>query len=258
MNYNYHTHTYHCGHASGQPEEYVKNAIDFGIKHLGFSEHGPYPFEGEWKGMHTLRIHEIPVYFAEIEALRQKYRNDIEISIGFEIEYFPDKFPSTYEFLRKIGAEYLILGQHFKHGIYTGGHHVIKPTDSQDDFRKYVSEVTEAMETGAFTYVAHPDMFNFTGNETVYADEMRKICIASKRLNIPLEINCQGICDNRIYPAERFWAVAGVVGCPVTIGIDAHSPEAMLDSKSLSRAEEIIEKYRLNYIGKPTLRKVAG
>ena len=89
MNYNYHTHTYHCGHALGRPEEYIKNAIDFGIKYLGFSEHGPYPFEGEWRGMHVIRFSEVPIYFAELEALRQKYRNDIEINIGFEIEYFP-------------------------------------------------------------------------------------------------------------------------------------------------------------------------
>ena len=41
MNYNFHTHTYLCGHATGLPEEYIQRAISCGIKHLGFSDHAP-------------------------------------------------------------------------------------------------------------------------------------------------------------------------------------------------------------------------
>ena len=37
--YNYHTHTYRCGHASGKEEDYVLAAIKLGIKRLGFSDH---------------------------------------------------------------------------------------------------------------------------------------------------------------------------------------------------------------------------
>ena len=33
MNYNYHTRTYLCRHASGTPEEYVQRAIENGIKY---------------------------------------------------------------------------------------------------------------------------------------------------------------------------------------------------------------------------------
>ena len=42
MKYNYHTHTYLCGHAEGAPEEYVLKAIEGGIKYMGFSEHIPH------------------------------------------------------------------------------------------------------------------------------------------------------------------------------------------------------------------------
>ena len=40
--YNYHTHTYRCGHAIGSDEEYVEAAIKAGYKVLGFSDHAPY------------------------------------------------------------------------------------------------------------------------------------------------------------------------------------------------------------------------
>ena len=36
---NYHTHTFRCGHAIGNDEEYVIEAIGMGLHTLGFSDH---------------------------------------------------------------------------------------------------------------------------------------------------------------------------------------------------------------------------
>ena len=36
---NYHTHTSRCGHALGTDEEYVLEALGFGLTELGFSDH---------------------------------------------------------------------------------------------------------------------------------------------------------------------------------------------------------------------------
>ena len=44
MEYNYHTHTHRCSHASGTEEEYVKRAVENGIKYMGFSDHVPLRF----------------------------------------------------------------------------------------------------------------------------------------------------------------------------------------------------------------------
>lgn len=257
MNYNYHAHTYLCGHAAGTPEEYIERAISGGITHFGFSEHIPYEFADEYATRNRMAVADTEKYFSVIAALREKYRDKIDIKIGMEMEYFPDRFLSMLAFAKKHGAEYLILGQHFLNGIYTGGSHVVSGTDSPENLKNYVSEVISAMETGVFTYVAHPDMINFLGDNIVYEREMRRLCIASKRTGVPLEINCQGIRDNRCYPNERFWVIAGEVGCPVTIGLDAHSADAAFDPQSVSKAKRIIEKYNLNYIGKPKLRPIS-
>ena len=40
---NYHTHTTRCRHAVGADREYVKAAIESGVKILGFSDHAPFP-----------------------------------------------------------------------------------------------------------------------------------------------------------------------------------------------------------------------
>ena len=47
---------------------------------------------------------------------------------------------------------------------------------------------------------------------------------------------------------------SGEIGSLVTIGYDAHDSENFLDTAQLDKANEIIKKYNLNYIGKPYIR----
>ena len=58
---NFHTHTYLCRHASGEPEEYVKTAIKNGLKVLGFSDHVPYPFTNGYHSGFRMEVSETPV-----------------------------------------------------------------------------------------------------------------------------------------------------------------------------------------------------
>lgn len=253
VNYNYHTHTAFCGHATGEIAEYIQKAIASGIIHMGFSDHAPYTFADDKAAGKRMTSTEAREYVASIRRLGELYKNKIDIKIGFEMEYYPDKFHDMLSFVKSIGAEYLILGQHYMRGIFTGGYHVINGKATDEDLINYVRDIITAMESGVFTYVAHPDMINYLGDKSLYEKEMRKLCIASKRTNTPLEINCQGIREGRIYPAERFWKIAGEVGCPVTIGLDAHSADAAGDRESEEKAQKLINKYNLNYIGKPNL-----
>ena len=112
------------------------------------------------------------------------------------------------------------------------------------------------MECGVFTYVAHPDMINFIGDESLYEKEMTRLCLASKKNNIPLEINLHGIHHKRHYPSDRFFAIAGKVGAPVTFGVDAHESSALLYKDTVYTASKMVEKHKLNYIGMPKLRSI--
>ena len=77
--------------------------------------------------------------------------------------------------------------------------------------------------------------------------------ITSKEKDIPVELNFLGIRDNRHYPNELFWQVAGEVGCPDVFGFDAHNPLSAFDNQSFARANELVNKFNLNYIGKPDI-----
>ena len=254
MNYNYHTHTYRCGHAIGSDEEYVQRAIHCGIKYMGFSEHAPLMCDDGFESDYRLPMAMAKSYVDDISiALKEKYADKIDIKIGFEIEYYPDEFNKMLKNVIDLGAEYLILGQHFLGNEHFGCAHTMCTTDDGEQLKKYVSLVVSAIKSGVFTYVAHPDILNFIGCEQQYKMEMKKICVASAQCNIPLEINFLGIDEKRNYPNKLFWQLVGEVGSPVTFGFDAHSPDRAFDDNSLKVAEKIVDMYNLKYIGKPQI-----
>lgn len=253
MNYNYHTHTKRCGHAGGTPEEYIQRAVENGIAYMGFSDHLPFVFPDGHESGFRVPVSEAGDYVAELSRLRETYKADIDIKIGFEMEYYPSHFSAMLHNAVAFGGEYLILGQHYIRDEHPHGIPTAAPTDRAEDLREYVSCVVAAIQSGVFTYVAHPDILHFTGDLAVYRQEMRRICVASRECAVPLEINFLGLRDHRSYPTETFWAIAGEEQAPVTFGFDAHDAPSAFDAASLSRAEGMVNKFSLNYIGMPTV-----
>ncbi|MBQ4516683.1 MAG: histidinol-phosphatase [Clostridia bacterium] len=256
MIYNYHTHTHRCGHASGAEEEYIEAAIKNGIKYMGFSDHMPLKFADGSESGYRVPTAEGKIYCEQIKALSKKYKGKIDIKVGFEMEYYPELFDEMLKKAIEYGAEYLILGQHFIMPENLAAKDTFRATNSVDELKKYTKAVLSAIEKNIFTYVAHPDVFNYVGDVGIYQKEMRKICVASRENNVPLELNFLGIRQHRVYPNDAFWQIAGEEKSPVTFGFDAHEVSSAFDGESLLKAKQIVEKYNLNYIGIPKLRLI--
>ena len=255
MDYNFHAHTYLCHHASGTPEEFVLKAIEGNIKYYGFSEHAPFLFPDGYQSHYRLFLEDLDEYKETVFRLREKYKDQIEIFYGFEMEYYPAHFEKMLKTVKDADAEYLILGQHFLYNEHPDGFNAFRKVDKKEDFEHFTECVLSGIKSGVFTYVAHPDTIDFDDYD-VYKTQVEKICKASKEYDVPLEINFQGISLGRDYPKEKFWEIAGKIGCPVTFGFDAHHTSAACDLESLPKAMEIVKKYNLNYIGKPKLKKL--
>jgi histidinol-phosphatase (PHP family) len=223
---NYHTHTRRCNHATGSERDYIEQALSAGIRVLGFSDHTPCPFPDGHNSWFRMSVESCPEYFDTIRALRDEYAGRIELHVGVELEYYPAIFPAQLELLRRNGCEYLLLGQHYLYNEeddrYCGN-----PTDEPARLVQYVDQTIEAMETGYFTYLAHPDLLNFTGDRGLYRLHMERLCRAAKELDMPLELNLLGLHDGRSYPDRDFWRLAAETGTRVVLGCDAHRPEAM-------------------------------
>ena len=258
MDYNLHTHTFRCHHAEGDCEEYVLSAIENKYKTLGFSEHIPLKFADGTESLYRMYVQDVSGYISEVLRLKEKYKGVIDIKLGFEIEYYPEYFNLMLSNAIKWGAEYLILGQHFlgpehprETSVYT-----YAPRNDVAILEKFVLTIIEGMKTGNITYVAHPDLINFTGDKNTFQKAIRPICVSARELGVPLEINFLGIREKRAYPNEWFWEIAGEERSPVTFGCDAHRPVDVFNEHALKEAKDIVNRYGLNYIGKPKLKLI--
>lgn len=256
MIYNYHTHTTRCHHAQDSDEEYIKCAIEAGIKYLGFSDHAPYVFPDGHEAFYCVEEKDCYEYVKTIRSLADKYKDKIHLSVGYEMEYYPEHFEKMLELAIKSKAEFLILGQHCITHEYPKGHGSRGYTEDSALLSEYVDNVVDAIRSGVFSYVAHPDIVNFGGNEEDYVREMTRLCECAKTHNIPLEINLHGLCNRRHYPSDRFFAIAGQVGAPVIFGYDAHDSAALLNKEVVKEAAEMVKRHKLNYIGMPKLIQI--
>jgi histidinol-phosphatase (PHP family) len=244
---NYHTHTVLCNHARGDEREYIEHAIKGGIKTLGFADHAPMPFpEGYYSGF-RMRVEKTAEYFEKLQALKEEYKKDIRILIGFEAEYYPDLFDDFLKLVEPFAPDYLILGQH---SLYNE-QNAPAPSQATEDpavLRQYVKQVLEGLETGKFIYQSHPDMMNFVGDKDLYTREMTTLCEYCKEHGFPLEINLLGIMDNRYYPREDFWKIAAKVGNTAILGCDAHIPEALSNKELHQKGKDWADRFGLKLI----------
>lgn len=253
---NYHTHTKRCGHATGEDREYVEAAIKSGIKILGFSDHTPYPTGTDFKSGMRIQLEEAEGYFKSVTALKEEYKNDIQIYAGVEAEYFPEHFDKLLEFMKPYPLDYMILGQHFipdeEHGIYVGA-----PFTDRKMVEAYTENVIAGIKTGRFLYVAHPDLPNYIGadKDEVCGEAFHKICSVAKEYNIPLEINMLGHVRNIQYPSELMFGIASEYKNDVVIGMDIHDPKHFGNAEAIKNCIRLAEKYGLNLLRKLDIKE---
>ncbi len=107
MKTNFHTHTSYCD-GKNTAEEMVKSAIEKGFTHLGFSDHSYTPFDMQV----CLSREKTKVYIEKINELKEKYKNEISIYLGLEMDYYSEEDLSCYD--------YVIASVHYveKNGVY--------------------------------------------------------------------------------------------------------------------------------------------
>ncbi len=232
-NYNYHSHTKRCGHAVyTNDEEYITEYKKYNFKIIGISDHMPYTKYQLPDERSRMDITHFDGYLKSIKKLKKKNK-DINILIGLECEY--SKILGKHLCSLKDKCDYLILGEHYIDGI--------SPINNIEYPLIYAKYVSEAMDTGLFDYIAHPDYFlkfrdTIKANNDKYIENAKKcfkmICEKAKKLDIPLEINLSFINNVKImndneypYPHSLLFDIANKVGNKCVVGIDAHNPNVI-------------------------------
>ncbi|WP_428911805.1 histidinol-phosphatase HisJ [Niallia sp. Krafla_26] len=123
-----HTHTEFCPHGSGEDvEQFIQRAIALGFDEYSITEHNPLPkrFMDEAKGPSEaivtggMNVNDVETYLQKMQRLKQKYKSDIKINVGFEIDYLPGFENWTIDFLNEYGKliDDSILSLHFQNGV---------------------------------------------------------------------------------------------------------------------------------------------
>lgn len=240
---NYHTHTKRCYHAIDNEEDYIKAAIKSGYTELGFSDHTPWHYDSSFHSTMRMEEDKLDGYVQTLLILKEKYKNQISIKIGLECEYFEKYMDWLKQVLHDYPIDYIILGNHYddtdETGIYFG-----RPLTKQQ-LTKYVDNCIKGIETGLYSYVAHPDLGYYNTDDEFYLQQMRRLCETAKAHNMPLEFNLLGYKTHRHYPNETFFKLASEVGNKIIIGTDAHESDALLDMKTYLLAKQYIERLGL-------------
>ncbi len=260
--FNYHTHTYRCGHADSTmtDEDFVKELLEKGFEKIAFTDHAPSKDGIDDERYMRMRYDEKDEYLKSIKELKEKYKNIVDIKIGFEIEYLPVQEQNLLDLKQE--TDILVLGQHY---IYSEDNKTIKKFRHHDfndaDLIKYAEYICMAMEKGIPDIIVHPDLYmlardTFTDNEEKVA---HMICKSAEKYNIPLEINLTdpflyliGRKSRVVYPSKEFWEIASQYNIKVLYGIDAHYKEQIrMYEKCIDLTNEIIGSdiiNKLNFI----------
>lgn len=248
---NFHTHTYRCKHAQGDIEDYCRAAVEKGIEVLAFTDHTPLP--DSWQQGIRMSLDQLHEYCEKIEDARKRYPK-LKIIKGLECEFrtcYADFYRDT--LLGEYKIEMLVGGVHFF--PYQNCWYSLHGKEiTQEMLLAYKDITLETINSGLFTFLAHPDLF---ANKYLPWDEQteqicHEIISAARTANIPLEINGYGVVKGEIktpngkrwgYPIENFWKIASQYDVEVVINSDAHYPENI--TGGMKECYDIARKYNL-------------
>ena len=230
-----HNHTTLCNHATGTMQDYVEKAIEKKIDVFGFSEHAPMSFDPKYR----MNISEKTFYENEVKNLREKYKNQIEILLAYEVDFMQNNSLMLDEILNA-KVDYLIGSVHFiqeknknkdelwgfDNPEFIGKY---KEKNIDDIWTDYFKAIEEMAKSNLFDIVGHFDLikvFKYLPSKDIriIAKDALK---AIKKSNMVLEINAAGLRKPiaQAYPSKDILELAYEIDIPITFSSDAHSIE---------------------------------
>ena len=229
MRVDIHNHTTLCNHATGTKEEYIKKAIELNIDVYGFSDHAPMNFDKKYRMDMLQKIN----YENNILSLKEKYKNEIDILLGYEVD-----FMSNHNFIEKdilnSQVDYLIGSIHFlnQNGNNWGFDNpefigMYKNQNIDKIWEDYFNAIEAMAKIGYFDIVGHLDLikvFKYLPNKDIKSIALKSLK-AIKKSNMVIEVNSAGLRKpiKEQYPSNSLLELAYELEIPITFGSDAHS-----------------------------------
>ncbi|MCK5595072.1 histidinol-phosphatase HisJ family protein [bacterium] len=245
----YHIHTKMCGHAEGEMEEYVREAVRKGLGEIGFNDHFPilHIEDTELALRLAMSIDEFPMYVKQVKKLQKEFKKHISIKLGCEIDYLPGNMVGIMNIINKYDFDYLYGSVHFLDDwmIDHPDHESrFKNKDLDKVYKDYFKLVREAAESKLFDCISHIDVIKKFGYkpDSDLTDIYEQTAKALERADMCIEVNTSGLYKpvGEIYPEEKFLKICYEHNVPVTLGSDSHKPEHV--GRDFDKAVSLIKK----------------
>ncbi|VBB46020.1 Histidinol phosphate phosphatase HisJ family [uncultured Paludibacter sp.] len=241
---NYHSHNVFCDGRSTM-EDFVRFAIAKGLKKYGFSSHSPLPFHTSW----NMDLDNLPYYKAEFYRLKEKYKGQIELFIGLEIDYIHGVFGARNNPLYSTDDfDYLIGAVHYLDPLPNGGFFSVDGNffdfernlktiyngDVKEVAKRYFEIIRAMIETGGFNIVGHLDKISLNGGkcdgfdirQNWYFQTVADLLQLIKEKGYILEVNTKSYLEKGItYPDVQFFPLINELKIPIIVTSDCHYPD---------------------------------
>lgn len=222
-------------------EAYIISALEKGFKVFGFSAHAPVLFESYW----NMKQECFEEYIETVDALKEKYRDSIEIYTGLETDFYP----GCTDWRVKNGIDYTIGAIHFIKNEKTG---VYMPLDgSREEFEEtlkngfdndiqalveaYYGQIREMLLKMPPNIIAHLDVIKknnngnyFNEDDDYYRNEVLKTLDVISLTNTIVEVNTGGIARGYMdepYPSKWILEACLDMDIPIMVNSDSHHPD---------------------------------
>ena len=246
----FHVHEHHSGDAPGATAiDYCRVAEEQGFDEICFTTHLIIAGKDTNNGIHPSRI---PEYVEEIESAQTS--TSVKLRIGLEVDYFPEEEARIASILDEYPLDFILGSLHYIRGFdigdkagstaFFGGRKI------QECLEVYYDGWIEAIESGLFDVMAHPDYFrkylNLSRQNPLsfddYGSKVYEAIDTLKAYDVGFEVNSSGyrhgIAD--CYPMRDFLKALKDKGIDViTIGSDCHSPTNLGE-----RLDEAVKRIR--------------
>lgn len=243
-----HVHSPYCPHGTKDPlEAYIERALEQGLERISFTEHAPLP-EGVTdpapdndSGMSFATA---DAYLKELTQLRETYKNQIDIRIGMEFDYWEGHVDGTRDIIARyadvltdgiLSLHYLYIDEQY-YGVdfskESFGEIVTKLGSVTAVHERYYEGIQALVMTdlGAHQpkrlgHLTLPTKFiqayPLESNPTNLDDTLRKI----RQANFALDVNTAGLRKplcGLSYPCSELLQVTQSLSIPLVYGSDAH------------------------------------
>ncbi len=265
--FDYHVHERHSSDAAAMSiREVVKTAEARRIDEVTFTTH---MITGGIDHGFGIQPEEIPEYLNEI--LDAQEGTDVTLRAGLEVDYFPEEERNIERVLTEYPFDFILGSVHHVHGLSIASRgeamQFFSGRPLRESINEYLGVWNQAIESGLFDVMAHPDYFkkylpSLGYPILTFEDFTPTIYNSFDRLasyNIGFEINTSSTRhgSGTFFPVNDFVREARKAGVrTITVGSDTHIPKTL--GFNIPEALDLLEKSGFSEVSVFRSRKRAG